>query len=122
MVAGEWQNMIGEAASRFIARAARTSARAAAGRRRNRHSDGVAGHERSAGGSVLGRRERAGNPRHLVSRNAGRRRRVELAVRRGLTRREVAIQLAAQPSDQVPIIYSHTRSHEPDNPSSPLLG
>ena len=66
VVVGEWQNMIGEAASRSSPRAARASAGAAAGGRRDRHAGGAAGDERPAARPAVGRRARAGDPRHLV--------------------------------------------------------
>ena len=58
-----------------VARAAGPPARAAAGRRRDRHAGRAAGDERAAARPALGGRARAGDPRHLVPRHPGRRRR-----------------------------------------------
>ena len=96
VVAGEWQNMIGEAASRSSLELPGRQLELLQAVVATGTPTVLAGHERAAAGPALGRRERAGNPRHLVSRNAGWRRRSQLVIRRGLTRREVAIQLAAQ--------------------------
>ena len=79
----------------FVAGAARPPARAAAGRRRHRHAGRPAGDERAAARPALGRRARAGHPRHLVSRLPGRRRRRQPAARRRLARRQAALHLAA---------------------------
>ena len=78
-----------------VARAAGTPARAAAGRRRDRHAGRAAGDERPAARPALGGRARAGDPRHLVPRHPGRRGRREPAVRRRLARRQAAVHLAA---------------------------
>ena len=82
VVVGEWQNMIGEAASRSSLELPGAPARAAAGGRRHRHAGRAAGDERPAARPALGRRARAGDPRHLVSRHPGRRRGRQPALRR----------------------------------------
>ena len=81
VVAGEWQNMIGEAASRSSLELPGPPAGAAASRRRDRYAGRVAGHERATPRPALASRARAGDPRHLVPRHTGRRGRGKPAVR-----------------------------------------
>ena len=99
----------------LVAGAARPPAGAAAGRRGDRHAGRAARHERPAARPAVGGGPRAGDPRHLVPRHAGRHRRREPAVRR---RRRPGGKLPftwPRTVGQVPMIYSHTRSHEPEN-------
>ena len=74
-----------------VPRAARPPARAAAGRRRDRHAGRAAGDERPAARPALGRGARSGDPRHLVPRHPGRRCRGQPAVRRRLARRQAPV-------------------------------
>ena len=115
VVVGEWQNMIGEAASRSSLELPGPPARAAAGGRRDRHAGRAAGHERAAARPALGGRARAGDPRHLVPGHPGRRGRGEPAVRRRLARRQAALHLAAHGRAGADGLLAHPISHEPEN-------
>ena len=115
VVVGEWQNMIGEAASRSSLELPGPPARAAAGRRRDRHAGRAARHERPAARPALGGRARAGDPRHLVPRHAGRRGGREPAVRRRRAGRQAAVHVAAHRRAGADDLLAHpvARAREP---------
>ncbi len=81
VVLGEWQNMIGEAASRSSHGAAGRAARPAPGCSDRRHADRGAGDERPSARPAVGRRQHPGDSRHLVSRHPGRHCRCRPALR-----------------------------------------
>ena len=95
VVVGEWQNQVGEQASRSSLELAGPPARAGAGRRRDRHAGRAAGDERPTARPALAGRARARDPRRLVPRHPGRRRRRPPALRRRLARRQAPVHLAA---------------------------
>ena len=82
VVVGEWQNMIGESASRSSLELPGRQHELLQAVVATGHPGGAAGHERPAARPALGSRARAGDPGHLVSRHAGRRGGGEPAVRR----------------------------------------
>ena len=69
VVVGEWQNMIGEAASRSSLELPGRQLELLQAVVGDRHAGRAAGDERPAAGPALGRRERTGDPGHLVSRH-----------------------------------------------------
>ena len=115
VVAGEWQNMIGEAASR--------SSLDLPGRQLELLQAVVATGTPTVllvmNGRPLDLRwaaaQRAGDPGHLVSRHAGRHRGGRPAVRRRSSPGGKLPFSWPRTVGQVPMFYAHTRSHEPDN-------
>ena len=114
VVAGEWQNMIGEAASRSSLELPGRQLELLQAVVGDRHAGRAAGAERPSARSALGGGARAGDPRRLVPGTQG-----------GTA---VANLLFGDVSPggklpftwprtvgQVPMVYSHTRSHEPEN-------
>ncbi len=115
VVVGEWQNMIGEQASRSSLDLPGAPAGAAPGRCRDRNAGGAAGHERAPAGPALGERARASDPGHLVPGDARRGRRSQLALRRCLPRWQAAPHLAARgwPSADDLLAHPLPRAGEP---------
>ena len=103
--------MIGEAASRSSLELPGPPARAAAGRRRDRHAGGAAGDERTARSTCAGRpstcrRSSTSGTRARRGGDGGR----QPALRRRLAGRQAARSPGRARVGQVPMIYSHTRS------------
>ena len=103
-----------------VARTPGRAARVAAGRRRHGHTRRAAGHERPAARPALGRRARAGDPRHLVPGHPRRRGRGEPAVRRRLPRRQAPLHLAPHRGPGADHLLAH-RVARSRQPGAPLL-
>ena len=94
VVLGEWQQMIGEAASRSSLELPGRQLELLQAVVGTEYAGGAAGDERAAARPALGGRARAGHPRHLVSGITGWGSRGQPAARRRLTRRQAALLVA----------------------------
>ena len=121
VVVGEWQNMIGEAASRSSLELPGHQLELLQAVVETGTPGRAAGDERPAARPALGRGARSGDPRHLVSGHPGRRRGGQPVVRRRLAGRQAALHLAANRRAGADGLLPHplARAREP---VAPLLG